>query len=418
MSRKKVLYISYTVPPYAGAGAQANTHYLKHLREFGWEPIVLTVRPEAWERDPLRPGPSDEFLHELPPDLTIYRLPARQPFGLMRLLKRLKLLWAYHWLVRPDERLPWSLSIIPSAARIARRHGVDLIFTNTVQAWSQSLAGLALKKILKKPWVLHSEDPWTQWMMGVWPTRLHYRLEERLEARVLEEADAINMVWASYADEVAEQHPGLERSKISWIPCGYDEDDFAARLKSQRHSDGKMVVLHSGVFYHHWGASGHSGPSFLKRAYKSTVGRLLYRPYELDVQVHSPEYLMRALKRLREEQPKKGRNIEFQMTGKPDPLLERRVRQLGLADQVRQLGYLDRGDYLDALCRADVMFFPMSRFENGRRMGWLTLKLYEYLATGKPVLAATTESDAAQILRRAGVGLCVEPHDVEGLKRG
>lgn len=413
---KKVLFISYTMPPYAGAGAQASTHYVKHLREFGWEPIVLTVEGNAWERDPLRPGPTPEFMRELPADLRIYRTPAFQPFRLLRMLKDMKLLWAYRFFVRPDERLPWSLSVIPSAIRIIREHDVELMFTSTVQAWSTSFLGLLVKKVTGKPWVLHSEDPWTQWPMGVWPTRLHYKLEERLERLVLRSADAINMVWSSYRQEVLPQHPMLADKTITWIPCGYDEEDFAGRRVRRTKRSKKMIVLHSGVFYHRWGELGNGRTAFLRLLYRNTLGRLEYAPFEIDRSVHSPRYLMEALRQLVTERPEVGENIELHFTGKVDPALEQTVQGMGLKGRVQQLGYLDREEFLNTLCGADVMFLPMSRFADGRRVGWLTLKLYEYLATGKPVLAAAPESDAKDILERAGVGLTVEPDDVEGLK--
>lgn len=413
---RRVLFLTYTMPPYGGAGAHASTHFVKHLRAFGYEPIVVTVDGEAWGRDPLRSGPDPSFLRELPDDLHIYRTPAFQPFGLLRRLKQLKLLWLYHFFVRPEERLPWSLGAIPTALRAARKHNVDLVFTVTVQAWSLSLAGLVLKALLRKPWVLHSEDPWTQWPMGVWPTRLHYWLEERLEGVVLGATDAINMVWASYRDEVAAQHPSLSDKPISWIPCGYDEEDFAGRRRQPRKAPAdEMVILHSGVFYDRWGKTGEGGGGLLRKAYGQTMGRLRYVPFDVDRSVHSPRFLLAALAKLAVEKPDVGRRIRVQFTGKPDPALDDEIHRLGLGSQVRQVGYLEREEYLDALCRADAMFFSMSRFRDGRRMGWLTLKLYEYLATGRPVLAAASACDAAEILRRAGTGLVVEPDDVDGL---
>jgi len=414
---KKVLFVSYTMPPYAGAGAQATTHYVKHLREFGYEPLVLTVAESAWERDPLRPGPTPEFMGELPQDLAIYRAPAFQPFGLLRVLKRLKLLWLFRFFVRPDEKFTWCFPAVLRGLQIARKHDVDMIFTVIAGSWSVSFVGLALKLLLRKPWVLSAEDPWTQWPMGVWPTKLHFKLEEKLEKHVLSQVDAINMVWASYRDELLPQHPELADKKITWIPCGYDEEDFATRRTGETGGcDQKMVVLHSGVFYDRWGAAGDAGVGLLKRLYQKTLGRLEYTPFQVDRSVHSARYLMEALRQLLKERPEVARNIELHFTGNPDGMLERKVEEMGLAGHVRQVGYLERDEFLNTLCRADATFFSMSRFADGRWMGWLTLKLYEYLATGKPVLAAVPDSDAKRILQRAGTGLAVEPDDVEGLK--
>src|SRR5262245_53334052 len=41
--QRRVLFISYLFPPVGGAGVQRTTKFVKFLREFGWQPSVLTV---------------------------------------------------------------------------------------------------------------------------------------------------------------------------------------------------------------------------------------------------------------------------------------------------------------------------------------------------------------------------------------
>ncbi|HMT12896.1 MAG TPA: glycosyl transferase, partial [Ignavibacteria bacterium] len=41
---KKVLIISYYFPPSGGPGVQRVLKFVKYLPEFGWQPIVLTVK--------------------------------------------------------------------------------------------------------------------------------------------------------------------------------------------------------------------------------------------------------------------------------------------------------------------------------------------------------------------------------------
>ena len=41
---KKVLMISYYWPPSGGPGVQRILKFCKYLPDFGWEPIVLTVK--------------------------------------------------------------------------------------------------------------------------------------------------------------------------------------------------------------------------------------------------------------------------------------------------------------------------------------------------------------------------------------
>ena len=48
---KRILMIAYHFPPLAGSsGIQRTLRFVQHLPTFGWEPIVLTAHPRAYER--------------------------------------------------------------------------------------------------------------------------------------------------------------------------------------------------------------------------------------------------------------------------------------------------------------------------------------------------------------------------------
>ena len=65
---KKVLMIAYHFPPLAGSsGIQRTLRFAQQLPEFGWQPIVLTADPRAYERT------SDDLLDQLPAGLVVGR---------------------------------------------------------------------------------------------------------------------------------------------------------------------------------------------------------------------------------------------------------------------------------------------------------------------------------------------------------
>ena len=251
---RKVLFISYFFPPAAGAGVQRTARYAKYLREFGYEPIVLAPEPRTFVEDPLSMGVDHSFDDEIPRDLRVYRVPPCQPFELLRLLKKLKLLWVFHFFVRPDERLTWSLAAIAKGLDVARSEKVDLIYQN-LGPWSTSPVGYVLKSVLQKPLVYDIRDPWTQWAMGVWPTPLHFALERRIESRVLAKADGISMLGETYRAELLQAHPDLDPAKVTAVPNGYDSDRLPPReeLLRDRPADGLLRVVHAGKFYDTWG---------------------------------------------------------------------------------------------------------------------------------------------------------------------
>jgi glycosyltransferase involved in cell wall biosynthesis len=407
---KKVLFISYFFPPSAGAGAKCTAPFAKYLREFGYEPIVLAPEPRTYVEDPLSLGVDHSLDGEMPRDLRIYRVPNCEPFALLRILKKLKLLWVFHFFVRPDERLPWSLAAIAKGLDVARSEKVDLI-CQSVAPWSTSPVGYVLKSVLQKPLVYDINDPWTQWALGVWPTPLHFALERWMESRILAKADGICMRGETYRAELLRAHPELDPAKVAVFPNGYDSTRLPPReeLLRARPADGLLRIIHAGKFYDAWGGSDRTALSAtLKNAYGATLGRLRYSPRRIDTAVAGPRFLLEGLALARQRDPA-ARRIRLEFIGRVHPNVRQQVDALGLGDLVSLPGQMPHGQCLRRLFQADALFLPLFRWRDGARMGVLPLKLYEYLATGNPVLAAVSDGDLKDTLERAGIGIFVRP---------
>jgi len=412
---RKVLFISYFFPPAAGAGVQRTARYAKYLREFGYEPIVLAPEPRTFVEDPLSMGVDHSFDDEIPRDLRVYRVPPCQPFELLRLLKKLKLLWVFHFFVRPDERLTWSLAAIAQGLDVARRERVDLIYQN-LGPWSTSPVGYVLKSVLQKPLVYDIRDPWTQWAMGAWPTPLHFALERRIESRVLARADGISMLGETYRAELLQAHPDLDPAKVAVVPNGYDSDRLPPReeLLRGRPADGLLRVVHAGKFYDTWGRSERTALSAaLKGAYDATLGRLRYSPRALDTAIAGPRFLLEGLALARRRDAAAAQRIRLDFIGRVHPGVRRQVDDLGLDGLVSLPGAMPHDQCVRKLFQAAALFLPLFRWRDGSRMGVLPLKLYEYLATGNPVLAAVSDGDLKDTLERAGTGIFVRPDSAE-----
>ena len=64
---RKVLIVAYFFPPMGGGGVQRTVKFVKYLRDFGYEPVVLTVRSgehTAWD---------ESFRRDIPEDVRIIR---------------------------------------------------------------------------------------------------------------------------------------------------------------------------------------------------------------------------------------------------------------------------------------------------------------------------------------------------------
>jgi len=63
-----------------------------------------------------------------------------------------------------------------------------------------------------------------------------------------------------------------------------------------------------------------------------------------------------------------------------------------------------------------VLFFPLMSYADGDRSYIYSGKVFEYLATNKPILAAVPTGDARDLITRARAGWCVDPRDVGAIK--
>ncbi|MEO8680104.1 MAG: glycosyltransferase, partial [Vicinamibacterales bacterium] len=91
------------------------------------------------------------------------------------------------------------------------------------------------------------------------------------------------------------------------------------------------------------------------------------------------------------------------------------AQRRGLAAHITEVGVLSHADAVSLMHSADVLF--LSNGDGARQQLGLPGKMYEYLATGRPVLALTNPAgDAGQIIREVGGGVAVPADDPDGLR--
>jgi glycosyltransferase involved in cell wall biosynthesis len=91
------------------------------------------------------------------------------------------------------------------------------------------------------------------------------------------------------------------------------------------------------------------------------------------------------------------------------------IAELGLGDRVELVPYLPRREALALQRDSDALLLLVPAGE-GRGRFVVTTKIFEYLAAGRPILAAVPEDGAAAaLLRETGAGIVVPPDDVDAI---
>jgi glycosyltransferase involved in cell wall biosynthesis len=78
---------------------------------------------------------------------------------------------------------------------------------------------------------------------------------------------------------------------------------------------------------------------------------------------------------------------------------------------VKLHGYLPHTESIALVRSANLLFLPMQNLAPGRRSSTVPGKTYEYIASGRPILAAVPDGDARDILEAVGTARFCSPGD-------
>jgi len=381
----RVLLLAYYFPPDGGPGAQRPISFARHLPAAGDEVVVLTRTPAVarGHYDPVdttalaaleehcevvRATPSQSVEHA-GFDSTVDALITAGDTAIRR-----------H---RPDVLLvtmsPFELWRV--AATLGDRHGIPVIAD------------------LRDPWALDGVRNFRSW--------LHWRREWREMRAMLRRADGVIANTPECGALFQRWVPELAAERVAVITNGWDRADFAAPRPEVPPGDTLQLVY---------------GGSFLcselyqrDRLARRLLGWLRYAPEPIDPAGRTPVHLLRAMRRLRERRSPAAADLRFVAIGQIDAALRRCVRDSGVDDLVELQDYRSHDDAIAAIRAADALFLTLHDLPPGHRSRIVPGKTYEYLAAGRPILAALPAGDARELCARSPWTLPCDPCDENGI---
>ena len=148
---KRVLMIAYHFPPMSGSsGIQRTLGFARHLLDAGWQPIVLTATPGAYE------AVNSSHVRALPPEVIVKRAVAFDAGRHFAFLGRYPA-----FLARPDRWASWWLGAVPAGLMLARTLRPVAIWS-TYPIATAHLIGATLSRLTALPWIADFRDPMAQ----------------------------------------------------------------------------------------------------------------------------------------------------------------------------------------------------------------------------------------------------------------
>jgi hypothetical protein len=357
-----VLVLAYYFPPLGGAGVQRALKFVRYLPQNGWLPTVITTRSRAY------PAHDESLLEEVPADVRVvrvweFRVLARLAVLLHQLRLR-PLYWVASW---PDEEGTWAVGAFLAALREVRRTRPAAILS-TSAPFSAHLAALALHRLTGIPWVADFRDEWSAnpaaGAQPAWRRRLNRRCERAIARH------AADVVVVADHFEIDGVRP--DSARRTTIPNGVDREDLEGAVGVTLDS-GMFRISHVGTLY---------GPQDLREV-TAALGRLVAAG-TVDV----------------------GR-VALRIVGN----VWLRGFAGSVAVRLEQTGYVEHPRALGEMRAADVLLLYV---DPGSRA--MTGKLYEYLASERPILCVTRPDTLAwELVSAWDAGVCVDPRDGPGL---
>jgi glycosyltransferase involved in cell wall biosynthesis len=299
-------------------------------------------------------------------------------------------------------RSAWSRWWTDGLFRVGKEVGpVDVILAS-MSPYESADAAARLAVQLGKPWVAGLRDPWALDEMMVFPSAVHRRRELRRMRRVLGSAAAVIVTSQETVVQLRAAFPELRRKPIVSIPNGFDASDFELDIPAR--DDGVFRIVHTGYLHTELGQQQRRTARLHRLLGGETVG--------VNILTRSHIYLLQAVEELFRRRPELRSRIEVHLAG----VLSGADRDVAARSGVVFLhGYVPHTDSIGLVRSADLLFLPMQNLPPGRRSSTVPGKTYEYIASGRPILAAVPDGDTRDILEAVGTARFCNPGDSSGI---
>jgi glycosyltransferase involved in cell wall biosynthesis len=357
---KSVLMIAYDYPPILTVARNRTLRFERYLRSFGYEPIIHTVRnPDQARVKTAARWPEDGPNIHRSWALNLGRLATAVSWVGDKLARLVGVNLQHDPLRRllffPDVHIGWIPHCVVKSVALIRRHRVSVIYV-TCSPFSAAITGLILKKLTGLPVVLDFRDPWSFNDHNVDFAYLR-RLIRFAERRLVAGCDALIANTATSARTYRELYPE-HADRIAQIYNGINAPPWVPPTPAPC-----FTLLYVGAFYNI------EYFDLLFETVKDVFGT---------------------------------REIRIEFAGFAPAALERAIDRHGMRARVTLHGFIEAPEELQRIYRrASLLLYYNGFKEDGTLItSVVRAKLYDYLATGVPILAIAPPGEVSQLLAR------------------
>lgn len=389
---KKVLIITYYWPPSGGGGVQRWLKMTAFMKKYGWEPIIYTPENPAFDVK------DSSLLKDVTADLTVLKTPIFEPIEVFQSAFKLigkkppqqkdfisernaSLFQRFATYIRgnhfiPDPRITWIGPSVRFLKKYLEKNPIDAMITSG-PPHSMHLIGLKIKSIRPEiKWIADFRDPWSEWdLLDVLKIRDKAKRKHRyLESEVLKKSNATITISPYHVERLI----ALGSKKCFLVNNGYDARDFEGKIKTQTK---KFIVRHLG-----------------------SVDEL-----------RDPRPFVDAIHHLIESNDIREIDIQIEFIGPVNNAFVAHVQHLRLQNIISFLPTVPHSEVVDLYCSSTLLLLILAHTDIAA--GNMPGKMYEYMASGTPILGLGPEDgNAADLIRETASGKMIERSDTSAIK--
>ena len=363
--RKRVLIIAYHYPPSEEGNPYPTDSWVRYLPEMGWDPFVLTCLKSPHEK---KDGGTSSiyFIRDDQSFKALVRLRSKLPTnGLAFKLLNFLIINFLHY---PDERRGWIKNAIRKGEEIVKESCPDLILS-IATPWTDHLISSRISKRTCVPWIADYMDPWTQRISHRYRFKwiIHNGISRLLEKHITKTAKCCIHASAPWASQLSH----MLKKQVYSISNGFDPQDFENTAGFT--PDNKIFII-------------------------SYVGSMHFP--------QKPQIFLSGFQRFLECPAVSTENCKLQFIGTSE--IAGLINDYPLIKKYTVItGYLSKPEAIRRMCESHILLLFLNEDD-----GWYPTKAFEYLASGRTILASPDNGGVInELLNSANAGIVLNSPD-------
>ncbi|RPH77601.1 MAG: glycosyltransferase, partial [Planctomycetaceae bacterium] len=273
----------------------------------------------------------------------------------------------------PDRFAAWARAALPAAREVLSRQSHSILYSTSPPMTSHWIA-LRLKREFRLPWVADFRDPWTDNVIDYGdPPHWRRRIDFRLEHAVCREAERVIANTETNRSMLIKKH-GIAQERVVTITNGFDEEDFVG-IDEMPPPD-RFRITYCGSFY----------------------------------RTYNPAAFLVALKALLGRRPDAA--IQVTLAGSACQWARENVRDPELLQRIDLRGQIPNREVLALLAASHML---LHTYPGGIPYS-VPGKLYEYIRSGRPIVAVGDRpSEVASLVEATCRGRVFRPDETAQL---